>query len=96
MIEKEQRVAAAIPYKQYHLLTFIAIHPDHQHQGLGKYLIRAVDSLVNNNELIEGVAVFVIKQQNLAMFDYDDFTKLDEIEVGNVHGTLMFKKKPTK
>jgi ribosomal protein S18 acetylase RimI-like enzyme len=93
MIEKEQRVAAAIPYNHYHLLTFIAIHPDHQHQGLGKYLVRAVDSYVNDNAITEGVAVFVTKQQNLAMFEHDQFSKLDEILVGQVEGTLMFKTK---
>ena len=93
MIEKEKRVADAIPNTHYHLLTFIAIHPDHQHHGLGHYLIKAVDSIVNENELSEGVAVFVTKAKNMAIFDRDDYKKLDEIEVGNVNGTLMFRSK---
>lgn len=93
MIEKESRVAAAIPNQHYHLLTFIAIHPDHQHHGLGHYLIKAVDSIVNENELSEGVAVFVTKEKNQSLFDDDNYKKLDTIDVGAVTGTLMFRNK---
>ena len=93
MIDKEKRVAAAIPNEHYHLLTFIAIHPDHQSHGLGSYLIRAVDSIVNENDISEGVAVFVTKQQNMTLFNHDQYQVLDSIEVGAVTGTLMFKTK---
>ncbi|NVK23580.1 MAG: GNAT family N-acetyltransferase [Gammaproteobacteria bacterium] len=93
MIEKEKRVAAAIPNIHYHLLTFIAIHPDHQHHGLGHYLIKAVDSIVNENQLSEGVAVFVTKEKNMALFDSDNYKALDTIQVGQVSGTLMFRNK---
>lgn len=93
MIEKEKRVAAAIPNDHYHLLTFIAIHPDHQSHGLGHYLIKAVDSIVNDNELSEGVAVFVTMDKNMSLFNDDDYKKLDTIEIGQVTGTLMFRNK---
>ena len=93
MIEKEKRVAAAIPNKHYHLLTFIAIHPDHQSHGLGSYLIRAVDSIVDESDISEGVAVFVTKEQNMSLFDNDEYKALDTIQVGSVSGTLMFKDK---
>jgi len=93
MIEKEKRVAAAIPNQHYHLLTFIAIHPDHQHHGLGHYLIKAVDSIVNENTISEGVAVFVTKEKNMALFDDDNYKELDKITVGQVTGTLMFRNK---
>jgi ribosomal protein S18 acetylase RimI-like enzyme len=91
MIEKEKRVAEAIPNQHYHLLTFIAIHPDHQSHGLGSYLIRAVDSIVNDSEISEGVAVFVTKSANMPLFDNDSYKVLDTIEVGSVTGTLMFR-----
>lgn len=93
MIEKEKRVAAAIPNTHYHLLTFIAIHPDHQHHGLGHYLIKAVDTIVNENSISEGVAVFVTKDNNQSIFKDDDYQVLDTINVGEVTGTLMFKHK---
>lgn len=96
MIEKEKRVAAAIPYEHYHLLTFIAIHPDHQSHGLGSYLIRAVDSIVNESKMSEGVAVFVTKAQNMTLFDHDEYKELDTIDVGSVSGTLMFKAKSSE
>lgn len=92
MIEKEKRVAEAIPFKHYHLLTFIAIHPDHQSHGLGRYLIKAVDSIVNENSDSEGVAVFVTKPQNQPLFDDDNYKVIDTIQVGDVQGTLMFRK----
>lgn len=94
MIEKEKRVAAAIPYQHYHLLTFIAIHPDHQQHGLGSYLIKAVDTIIKENNISEGVAIFVTKDRNLTLFNDGNYKKLDTIEVGKVTGTLMFKAKP--
>jgi ribosomal protein S18 acetylase RimI-like enzyme len=93
MIKKEKRVAAAIPNTHYHLLTFIAIHPDHQHQGLGQYLIKAVDSIVSENPITEGIAVFVTKEKNKMLFDGDNYKKLDTIDIGTITGTLMFKNK---
>lgn len=93
MIEKEKRVAAAIPYEHYHLLTFIAVHPDHQHHGLGHYLIKAVDTIVDENPLSEGVAVFVTKEKNKPLFDDDNYQELEDITLGEVTGTLMFRKK---
>ena len=93
MIEKEKRVAEAIPNTHYHLLTFIAVHPDHQAHGLGSYLIRAVDSIVNENKITEGVAVFVTQKQNMSLFDGDQYKVLDTNRVGAVTGTLMFKQK---
>lgn len=93
MIDKEKRVAAAIPHLHYHLLTFIAIHPDHQHHGLGHYLVKAVDSIVNENELSEGVAVFVTVEKNKQLFEDDRYQELTDIKIGEVTGTLMFREK---
>lgn len=92
MIEKEKLVAAAIPNAHYHLLTFIAIHPDHQHQGLGHYLIKAVDTIINENTITEGVAVFVTQKKNQMIFNDGNYEKLDSINIGSITGTLMFKK----
>lgn len=93
MIEKEKKVAEAIPNQHYHLLTFIAVHPDHQHHGLGHYLIKAVDSIVDENLLSEGVAVFVTKKQNKPLFNNDKYESLSSIKIGTVTGTLMFREK---
>ena len=91
MIDKEKRVAEAIPHQNYHLLTFIAVHPDHQHHGLGHYLVKAVDSIVNENEISEGVAVFVTVDKNKALFEDDSYEELTDIKIGEVTGTLMFR-----
>lgn len=93
MIEKERKVAEAIPHLHYHLLTFIAVHPDHQYHGLGHYLIKAVDSMVDEHPLSEGTAVFVTKEQNKPLFDNDNYQTLSEIQIGAVSGTLMFREK---
>lgn len=93
MIEKEKRVAEAIPYQHYHLLTFIAIHPDHQSHGLGSYLVKAVDSIIADHDTSSGVAIFVTKKQNQPLFDHDNYKVIDKITVGDVTGTLMFREK---
>lgn len=96
MIEKERKVAESIPHLHYHLLTFIAVHPDHQHHGLGHYMIKAVDSIVDENPLSEGVAVFVTKEQNQHLFNDDNYKVITNIQIGAVSGTLMFREKEVK
>lgn len=91
MIDKEKKVAESIPNEHYHLLTFIAVHPDHRHHGLGQYLIKAVDSIVDEDVLSEGVAVFVTKDENKPLFDNDNYQVVTDIQIGSVYGTLMFR-----
>lgn len=93
MIEKESKIKEALPYDNYHLLAFIGIHPLQQHHGLGHYLIKAVDGVVDGHETSQGIGVYVTLEKNQAFFSDDHYESIDDVTVGNVKGKLMFRKK---
>ncbi|MEW6991060.1 GNAT family N-acetyltransferase [Colwelliaceae bacterium 6441] len=89
MIEKEEKVLSAVPMKQFHILSFIAIHPLHQHHGFGHYLMAAVNTLLDEYKESEGVAVYATTEKYKEFFKTGDYEFIKNIEVGNVSGSLM-------
>ncbi|MFT6895664.1 MAG: ribosomal protein S18 acetylase RimI-like enzyme [Paraglaciecola sp.] len=93
MVDKEQKVRDHIPAEYYHMLSFIGVHPDHQHRGLGHVLMKAIDSVMFEDEKSEGVAVYVTLPKCLSFFADGDYQLLEELEVGRFSGQLMFRRK---
>ncbi len=89
MIEKEQKVIAAVPLKKFHMLSFIAIHPLHQHHGFGHYLMAAVDTVLKEHSDSEGVAVYATSGKFKAFFEDANYEFVQEVCVGKVSGALM-------
>jgi N-acetylglutamate synthase-like GNAT family acetyltransferase len=89
MIEKEKIVLAAVPLKKFHMLSFIAIHPLHQHHGFGHYLMAAVNTNLDEHKESEGVAVDATSKKYKAFFKNVNYQFIEEVEVGNVSGSLM-------
>jgi GNAT superfamily N-acetyltransferase len=89
MIKKEQVVLAAVPMKKFHMLSFIAIHPLHQHHGFGHYLMAAVNTVLEEHKDSEGVAVFATNDKFKEFFNDVDYQLIDEVTIGKVSGALM-------
>jgi len=89
MIEKEQIVRDAVPMKKYHMLSFIAIHPLHQHHGFGHYLMAAVNTILDEHKESEGVAVYATSKKFKSFFSDVDYEFVEEVVVGKVSGSLM-------
>ena len=89
MIEKEEKVLSEVPMQNFHILSFIAIHPLHQHHGFGHYLIAAVNTLLDEYKNSEGVAVYATSEKYQAFFNDVDYEFIKNVEVGNVSGALM-------
>ena len=89
MIEKEKIVLASVPLKKFHMLSFIDIHPLHQHHGFGHYLMAAVNTILAEHEDSEGVAVYATSKKYKAFFKDVNYQFIKEVEVGNVSGSLM-------
>jgi GNAT superfamily N-acetyltransferase len=89
MIEKEQKVIAAVPLEKFHMLSFIAIHPLHQHHGFGHYLMAAVNTVLEEHGDSEGVAVYATSGKFRAFFEDADYKFVKEVTVGKVSGALM-------
>ena len=89
MIEKEQKVSEAVPLNKFHMLSFIAIHPLHQHHGFGQYLMAAVNSVLKDHEDSEGVAVYATSGKFRRFFEEVNYQFVKEVTVGKVSGALM-------
>jgi GNAT superfamily N-acetyltransferase len=89
MIEKEQKVMAAVPLKKFHMLSFIAIHPLHQNHGFGQYLMAAVDTVLKEHSDSEGVAVYATTGKFKAFFEEANYEFIKDVSVGKVSGSLM-------
>ncbi|OFC69014.1 GNAT family N-acetyltransferase [Alteromonas confluentis] len=94
MVEKEEKIRSAMPAQHYHMVSFIAVHPDHQHLGLGHILMSAIDSIVNEDRESEGVGVFVSVPKYLAFFRGGFYQQISTITVSEVTGEILFKPKP--
>ncbi|MCU7554916.1 GNAT family N-acetyltransferase [Alteromonas sp. ASW11-19] len=93
MVEKEERVRASIPASDYHMLSFIAVHPDHQHLGIGHKLMGAIDSVLEEDPKSEGVAVYVTLPKCRPFFEDGRYQMVRDLEVGHVTGQVMFRPK---
>lgn len=91
LIEKEEKLRAAISYSRYHMIAFIAIAPNHQQHGLGQHLLQHVRELVEQDDTSSGVGVYVTIQGYRNFFVDFDFEYVSEVAVGYVKGQLMFR-----
>ncbi len=89
MMQKEQSVLAAVPLKTFHFLSFIAIHPLHQHHGFGHYLMAAVNTVLDEHSESEGVAVYATSGKFKEFFKNVDYQVVEDVTVGNVCGSVM-------
>ncbi len=89
MIEKENIVLSSVPLEKFHMLSFIAIHPLHQHHGFGHYLMAAVNSILEEHTDSEGVAVYATTSKYQAFFKDVNYDFIKDVTVGNVSGSLM-------
>lgn len=89
MIEKEKTILAAIPLTKFHMLSFIAIHPLHQHHGFGHYLLAAVNTVLEDHPDSEGVAVYATSEKNRKFFEDVKYQQVSKVTVGKVSGDLL-------
>ena len=89
MIEKEKVVLASVPLEKFHMLSFIAIHPLHQHHGFGQYLMAAVNTILTEHKDSQGVAVYATTKKYKQFFTDVNYKFIKEVEVGSVSGSLM-------
>lgn len=94
MMDKEQIIKQHMQAENYHMLSFIGVHPDQQHHGLGHILMGAIDSVLLEDERSQGVGVFVTLPKCRGFFEHGHYQLLKELEVGKITGQLMFRQRP--
>lgn len=94
MALKEEKIRQALGHERYHMIAFLAIHPNHQQNGLGHRLIQAVDDLVESDPTSLGMGVYVTLDKYLDFFNGFGYQHVAKVAVGNVEGKLLFRKSP--
>lgn len=94
LLEKEEKVREKIPAEQFHMLSFIATHPDHQDKGLGHLLMRAIDSVLAEEPASEGVGVFVTLPKCLSFFAGGHYQHVTDLKMSKITGQVMFRPRP--
>ncbi|MCC5856273.1 MAG: GNAT family N-acetyltransferase [Idiomarina sp.] len=90
LLEKERLIAQAMPVENYHMLTFIAVHPRYQQRGLGDLLIRAVASELREHPESEGIAVLATRPEYERFLGTRGYQNIARVQVGEMSGQLMF------
>ncbi|WP_286257827.1 GNAT family N-acetyltransferase [Pseudoalteromonas apostichopi] len=92
LIEKERTIREALSSKGHYLfLAFIAVDPHFQGQGLGRYLLRGLNDLVESSNQASGLAVFVTRPEQREFFSSEGFDVFKGLSFNQVEGDLMFK-----
>ena len=89
LIEKEKKFILAVPLKKFHILSFIAIHPLHQHHGFGHYLMAAVNTVLEEHGDSEGVAVYATSGKFRTFFEDAGYKFIKDVTIGKVSAALM-------
>ncbi|TRW50503.1 GNAT family N-acetyltransferase [Aliidiomarina halalkaliphila] len=90
MLEKERVIAEAMPVSDYHMLSFIAVHPRYQQRGLGELLVRAAENVLEDDIESAGIAVYATRSQYARFFEQRGYTLLRDVKVGDLRGQLLF------
>lgn len=94
MAYKEEKIREALGHERYHMIAFMAIHPNHQQTGLGNRLIQATGDLVESDPTSAGMGVYVTLDKYLDFFNGFGYELVGNVAVGYVEGKLLFRKSP--
>ena len=91
MLEKEQKIHAAMPAKRYHMLAFLARNPSYHHPSAMRAFLQAIDQWVDEDSGSEGIGVFVTLDKYLPLFQQHEYQQVAKLEFQTVAGTLLFR-----
>lgn len=91
MLEKEQKIHAAMPAKRYHMLAFLARNPSYHHPAAMRTFLQAIDHWVDEDSGSEGIGVFVTLDKYLPLFQQHEYQQVARLEFQTVAGTLLFR-----
>lgn len=91
MLEKEQKIHAAMPAERYHMLAFLARNPSYHHPAAMRTFLQAIDHWVDEDSGSEGIGVFVTLDKYLPLFQQHEYQQVAKLEFQTVAGTLLFR-----
>ena len=88
-MEREDELKGMLPGDDYWLLQLIAVHPQHQNQGIGGQVLASLLQLLSESDS-QGLAVFVSQPQHEQLFARKGFKSMEKVTLGDVTGQLMY------
>lgn len=93
LIEKEKAIHQAVTaFPNCCFISLFAVDPHVQHQGIGRYLLRAIDDLVKTDNA-EHSAVFITQHRHCDLFQSEGYHAEQELTFTKVTGKLFVKAK---
>lgn len=90
MIEKDKMVRASLPYKHYHLLSFIAVpslqanlYDSSEKSEITRTLIGAIETLVMEDKHSEGVGILLSVEHYKTFFEQAGYQTIKQITIGD-------------
>ncbi|KZW99826.1 GNAT family acetyltransferase [Pseudoalteromonas luteoviolacea] len=97
LLEKERTIKSKLRvHESYYFLSFIAVDPHYQGLGYGHYLLNALDTLVNENLEVSGLAVFITKGNQVNFFEAHGYQLIEQLTFKSASGELLFKPRTDK
>ena len=91
MVEKENKVRSRVPAEHFHMLSLIGVHPYQQDHGLGHVLMSAIEGIMLEDPNSQGVGMYVTLPKCLSFFEDGHYDLVEELDVGQIKGHLMFR-----
>lgn len=95
LIQKESSIYELLPSARFGIIQFIAVAPKVQNQGVGKFLVEAVKSWLDEQQAIDGVGVFVSNKAHESLFTQRGFEISEAMRIADLSGNLVLYRKPT-
>ncbi|MFY8349207.1 GNAT family N-acetyltransferase [Pseudoalteromonas sp. SSM20] len=93
LIEKEKAIHQALAaFPNCCFISLFAVDPHVQHQGIGRYLLRAIDDVVKSDDANYS-AVFITRDRYSALFISEGYHAEQELTFTKVSGKLFVKEK---
>ncbi|MCX4029455.1 GNAT family N-acetyltransferase [Endozoicomonas sp. SM1973] len=90
-INYRKEVAALLADKRFYRVPLVGINPKWQHQGYGRLLMEAVDSLCETDQDSEGVVLDTGNSRYLSFYSSLGYQELGKVTVGSVAETVLFR-----
>lgn len=91
LLNKEKTISELIPFDDYHMISFIAVQPNHQHVGLGHHLMSAIDKAVSGCDSSNGASVFVTIDDYEQFFADGGYSNIGGVDIKGIQGKVLFK-----
>ncbi|WP_105171211.1 GNAT family N-acetyltransferase [Pseudoalteromonas sp. T1lg24] len=93
LIEKEKAIHQAVAsFSDCCFISLFAVDPHVQHQGIGRYLLRAIDDVVKSDGA-QASAVFITQERFHDLFISEGYQGETELTFTKVSGKLFVKQK---